>query len=89
MFRKPVEIAASIPMMSRKKAIILIATSSVLTAVVVKSIYDDKLRLERKANEILLTEGKNFKKNKKKDKKKKEKKLAKNLKKFKKGSYEL
>lgn len=78
MFKK-VATVADISTMSKKKAIVLALSTSILTAFVVKSIYDDKLRMERRANEILMAEGKDFckdkkskhSKNKKKNKKKK------------------
>ena len=74
MFKK-VATVADISTMSKKKAIMLALSTSILTAFVVKSIYDDKLRMERRANEILMAEGKDFCKDKKskhsKNKKKK------------------
>lgn len=90
MFKK-VSTVADISTMSKKKAIVLALSTSILTAFVVKSIYDDKLRMERRANEILMAEGKDFckdkkskhSKNKKKNKKKKDK-LKKSLENFKK-----
>lgn len=90
MFRK-VATVADVSTMSKKKAIVLALSTSVLTAFVIKSIYDDKLRMERRANEILMAEGKDFcknkkskhSKNKKKNKKKKDK-LKKSLENFKK-----
>ena len=90
MFKK-VATVADISTMSKKKAIVLALSTSILTAFVVKNIYDDKLRMERRANEILMAEGKDFckdkkskhSKNKKKNKKKKDK-LKKSLENFKK-----